>query len=71
MKLDEFLAALKTPNVQVVLVDLSSSAEIITLKAAGYASLDDTIENREVKQWEIIGATSLKVTLGDVLTTEP
>jgi len=71
MKLSEFLAALKTPNVQVSIVDLASSTEIVTLKAAGYASLDDTIENREVVQWEVSGATSLKVMLGTAVTTEP
>ena len=46
---------------------MESGAEIITLKAAGYESLDDTIEAREVKQWSILSTTSLKITLGEAL----
>ena len=71
MKLGEFLAGLTTPNVLVVLTDLNSGNEIITLKAAGYESLDDSVENREVKQWSISNASTVKVVLGETLTTEP
>ena len=71
MKLSEFLASLTSTNVQVTLTDLNTNTEIITLKASGYASLDDSIENREVMQWSITSASAVKVVLGDALTTEP
>ena len=71
MKLSEFLSTLTSSNVQVTLTDLNTNAEIITLKASGYASLDDSIENREVMQWSITSASAVKVVLGDTLTTEP
>jgi len=71
MNLNEFLSTLTSSNVQVTLMDLDTNAEIITLKASGYESLDDAIENREVKQWSITSASTVKVVLGEVLTTEP
>ena len=71
MKLSEFLASLTSNNVQVTLTDLNTNTEIITMKASGYASLDDAIENREVMQWSITSASAVKVVLGDALTTEP
>ena len=71
MKLSEFLSTLTSTNVQVTLTDLNTNTEIITLKASGYASLDDSIENREVMQWSITSASAVKVVLGDALTTEP
>jgi len=69
MKLKEFLEALTTSNVQVTLCELDTGAEIVTIKAAGFASLDDTIENRKVMQWMIQSATAVKVVLGEVLTS--
>jgi len=71
MKLKDFLAGLTSTNIQVTLTDLNSGNEIVTFKASGYASLDDTIEDREVKQWSIASVTTIKVVLGDVVTTEP
>lgn len=67
MKLKELLSTLTTDNVQVSLRDLDTGSEIANLKASGYASLDDTIENREVKQWLITSATAIQIILGDVL----
>lgn len=67
MKLSQFLSVLVGGNVQITLLDMETGKEIITLKAAGYEHLDDTIEAREVKQWEIVSTTSLKITLGEVL----
>lgn len=72
MKLSDFLAALTTTNMQIVLTDLDTGAEIVSMKAAGYANLDDTLENRQVMQWAVTNATTLKVTLGDtVQATNP
>lgn len=67
MKLSDFLAALTTMNMQIVLTDLDTGAEIVSMKAAGYANLDDTLENRQVMQWAVTNATTLKVTLGDTV----
>ena len=68
MKLQQLLATLTTSNVEVTLTDMESGAEIASIKISGYASLDDTIESREVKQWQILSLTHIKVVLGDVLT---
>lgn len=67
MKLNQFLSTLLTTGVQVTLVDLQTNTEIASMKASGYASLDDSIEAREVRQWFIINATTLKIILGDVI----
>lgn len=68
MTLNDFLETLTTTNVQVTLTDLDTGAEIVSLKVAGFASLDDTIESRQVMQWSIVSATSIKVVLGEVVT---
>ena len=68
MKLNDFLEALTTANVQVTLCELDSGAEIATIKVEGFASLDDTIENRQVMQWSMQSGTAIKVILGEVLT---
>ena len=67
MTLKQFLTALQTANVTVTLVDLDTNTEIATLKAAGFESLDDTIEAREVKQWTLSSVSSVKVILGEVV----
>jgi len=65
MKLSQFLAALTTKNITIDLVDLTSNAEIASLKAESYAALQDNIENREVTQWSIISTSHIKAVLGD------
>ena len=67
MKLSQFVAALTSTEVQMKLVDLETNNEIATMKVAGYASLDDTVENREVKQWSINSTTSITIVLGAVI----
>jgi hypothetical protein len=67
MKLSQFLSALKTANVIVDLHDVTSSALIVSLRADGYSVLEDTIESREVVQWEIVGMTKIKAVLGEVI----
>ena len=67
MTLKQFLTALQTANVTVTLVDLDTSEEIASLKAAGFESLDDEIEAREVKQWMLVSVSSVKVVLGAVV----
>lgn len=68
MKLKDFLEALTTENVQIVLTDLDTGSVIADMKVAGFASLDDTIENRQVMQWSINSATSIKAILGAEVT---
>lgn len=63
MTLQEFLSALATKEVMVTLIDFSTNEEIVTLKSPGYASLEDTIEARVVKRWEITSATRLTAIL--------
>ena len=67
MKLSQFISTLTSTDVQMKLLDMESGAEIATMKVSGYASLDNTIENREVKQWAINSTTSITITLGDVI----
>ena len=69
MKLKQLLETLMTPNVQATLIDFDTDTEIATLKTSGFASLDDTIESREVKRWQITSPTAIKVVLGDPLTS--
>ena len=63
MKLSDILSVLTTPNVTVTVKDLTSGAEIVSMKASGYANLDNTLENRTVAQWEIASATSIVILL--------
>lgn len=63
MKLSDILSVLTTPNVTVVVKDLTSGAEIVSFKASGYANLEDTLENRTVAQWQIVSATSIVIVL--------
>ena len=67
MTLKQFLTALQTANVTVTLVDLDTNVEIASLKAAGFESLDDEIEAREVKQWTIVSVSTIKAMLGAVV----
>lgn len=67
MILRELLETLMTPNAQVVLIDLDTDTEIASMKVAGFGSLDDTIENREVKQWYIVNNATIKVMLGAII----
>lgn len=63
MKLSDILSTLTTPNVTVVVKDLASGSEIVSIKASGYANLEDTLENRTVAQWQIASATQIVVVL--------
>ncbi len=67
MTLKQFLSTLHTANINVTIVDLDTNEEIATLKASGYACLDDTIEQREVKQWAILSQSAIKAVIGAVV----
>lgn len=70
MTLNEFLSALTTANATVIVKDLATGAEIITLKATGYASLDDALEARTIAQWSIANASQIVVLLNGAETNE-
>ena len=63
MKLSDILSVLTTPNVTVVVKDLASGNEIVSMKASGYTNLEDTLENRTVAQWQIASATQIVIVL--------
>jgi len=63
MTLSGILSTLTTSNVTVTVKDLTSGTEIVSMKASGYANLDDTLEARTVAQWQIESATKIVVLL--------
>lgn len=67
MTLNELLSKLTTTNVNVIIKDVKSGNEIITLKASGYASLDDTLEARTVAQWSVVSASQIIVLLNEAV----
>lgn len=64
MKLSDFLSALKSPNVQVVVTDLQDT-EICKIFASSYTALDETVSERTVNRWTIKSATLLEIVLND------
>lgn len=64
MKLSDFLSALKSPNVQVVVTDLQGT-EICKIFASSYTALDETVNERTVNRWTIKSATLLEIVLND------
>ena len=65
MTLNELLSKLTTANINVIVKDVLTGDEIITLKASGYASLDDTLEARTVAQWSVASASQIIVLLNE------
>jgi hypothetical protein len=64
MKLSDFLAALKSPNVQVVVTDLQDT-EICKIFASSYTALDESVSERTVNRWTIKSATNIEIVLND------
>ena len=64
MKLSDFLAALKSPNVQVVVTDLQDT-EICKIFASSYTALDESVSERTINRWTIKSATLLEIVLND------
>lgn len=52
MKLKEFLEVCSTLNAQLTIKD-STGKEIVSMKAAGYESLDTAIEEADIKSWSV------------------
>lgn len=63
MTLSELITVLKTPNVNVRVVDGADDSEIIVFKSQGIAGVEDNVSSRGVRRWTITGATSIEVVL--------
>ena len=63
MTINEFLSTFNAKDIQVSLIDSDGKTELITFKASGYASLEDTLEARTVKEWTIATPVLVKVIL--------
>lgn len=64
MKLSDFLAVLKSPNVQVIVTDLQD-AEVCRIFASSYTALDETVSDRTINRWTINSATNIAIVLND------
>lgn len=64
MKLSDFLSALKSDNVQVVVLDLQGT-EVCKIYASSYTALDQDIKDRTVNRWTIKTATVIEIVLND------
>ena len=81
MKLSDFLAVLKSPNVQVVVTDLQD-AEVCKIFASSYTALDESVSDRTINRWvtkswtresmikEIVRANSLFLDEGRAVLVE-
>ena len=61
MTLHNFLATFKSTDIQVTIID--GGEELITFKASGYECLEDTLENRVIREWSIINPVQVKIVL--------
>lgn len=71
MTASEFLSTLTNKDAEVTLVDNDTEEVVVSLKAGGYASLDDTLESRAIKKWTVKNSSEITAVLGDAVTTEP
>lgn len=68
MTLNNFLSALKTPDVKIILLD-ASGTEIIKFFSSGYAGVESDILARTVRKFEITSVSSISITVNDAVTT--
>ena len=61
MTLLELISTLKTSNITVTVVAAETDNEIIVFKASGIAGVESDVSGSNVRRWEIIGATAIKV----------
>lgn len=66
MTITELLSKLTSTDITVIIKNNETDKEIISFKAEGYESLDDTIENMAVKKWSIESATKITITVESV-----
>lgn len=74
MKLKDFLSALKTQEIKVMIVDVEGN-ELIKFYSDGYSSVESDILDRTVKKWNLLSANSISVVIlnpeDNTTTTEP
>lgn len=63
MSLFDLISALNTKDVNVTVTDGTSDAEIIVFKSQGINGVESDVSSRNVRRWEITGATAIKVVL--------
>lgn len=65
MTLEQFLSTLASPKVFVTIKEKDGTV-VSEIKAITYASLDDTLEAREIEKWEVVSNTNLSIILKEV-----
>ena len=63
MTLLQLIEALKTPNVNVSVIDADSDTEIIVFKSQGILGVENDVSARNVRRWLLLGAQSISVYL--------
>lgn len=63
MSLLELVSVMKTQNVTISVIDADTDTEIISFKSQGIAGVEGDVSARTVRRWELLGASSIKVTL--------
>lgn len=60
MKLDDFLKALKTKDVKILILN-NDEEEIIKFYSDGYSGVESDVREQEVLKWFVTGVSSIKV----------
>lgn len=68
MTVQDFLKALENKDTKITIKNYDDGVEVAEIKASGYASLDDTIEAKEVEQFTV--ESSAHIILKIKVTTE-
>lgn len=66
MTLLNLITALKTANTTVTVKDATDDSEIIVFKASGISGVEGDVSARNVRRWEITGASAITVVLEPV-----
>lgn len=69
MTLRQLLSTLTSLNVTATIYDSDGKTVLSEIKTNTYASLEDTLEARTVKEWTIKGQFSILITLEEVQET--
>ena len=68
MTLQDFISALKTKEIKVILNDIDDN-ELIKFYSEGYASVESDILARDVSKWSITSTSSITVVLKEEAPT--
>lgn len=66
MTLEQLLSTLTSLNVTATIYDSDGKTVLSEIKTNTYASLEDTLEARTVKEWSIKGSYTITVILDEV-----